>query len=150
MPSTIVHSQRAQEGPVAKRQKLSGDDAPRATRQESRIFAPFRVRRISVPLPMVVPLLILLLDHWAGILNTRPIHLYTARQDNLPDNYLRGPMSPDLRLEAWTQSYVPHPTADPRGHYIYGGMEGSSIRSMGRLYENGDPRILGIQARQEN
>lgn len=42
MPSTVVASGR--DGPVVKRQKLNGVDAPRSTVRESRIFTPFRVR----------------------------------------------------------------------------------------------------------
>ncbi|KAG0650548.1 U3 small nucleolar RNA-associated 21 [Hyphodiscus hymeniophilus] len=51
MPSTLVVNGR--DGPVVKRQKLNGVDAPRSTVRESRIFTPFRtiglVSSTSVP-----------------------------------------------------------------------------------------------------
>ena len=48
MPSSVVFN--GQDGPVVKRQKLNGVDAPRSTVRESRIFTPFRVRygKVSV------------------------------------------------------------------------------------------------------
>ncbi|KAG9240923.1 Utp21 specific WD40 associated putative domain-containing protein [Calycina marina] len=42
MPSAAVVNIGPQDGHVAKRQKLGTNDAPRTTRQESKIFAPFR------------------------------------------------------------------------------------------------------------
>jgi hypothetical protein len=47
MPSTVVV--HGGDGPVVKRQKLNGVDAPRTAVRESRIFTPFRVRHVESP-----------------------------------------------------------------------------------------------------
>ncbi|KAH7386464.1 Utp21 specific WD40 associated putative domain-containing protein [Cadophora sp. MPI-SDFR-AT-0126] len=51
MPSSLI--ERGQDGPVTKRQRLNGADAPRTTKRESKLFSPFRTIGLvsSTPVP---------------------------------------------------------------------------------------------------
>lgn len=109
-PRRMPHSDH--DGHLAKRQKRDLGSVPKnpTSKASSRIFAPFRVCRRSMPhvaaLLRAVSCWILLvlltasLDYWPRFSHWCPLHDRSARQDHLPDHYLRRPISPDVRPQA--------------------------------------------------
>jgi len=128
MPSSLVAS--GHDGPVVKRQKLNGVDAPRRTQRESKIFTPFRVwlQSFRCAINMLTDT-----DNRVGFLYCSSFHLDTPRKDNLPDHHLCWQMPPNLRSQARPQPRLPDSTTDARGYYSNGSMERPIIRSMGRV-----------------
>jgi len=137
MPSSLVSSR---DGPVVKRQKLNGADAPRGTQRESKIFTPFRV---CAPGFHGKPNMLIYLDNRLSILDFSSFHHHTPRENNLPNHHLRWRMSANLRSQARPQPRLLNSTTDTRRYHCNGSMEGLHIRSMGRGVLS---RSLGIQA----
>ena len=130
----------SQDGPVVKRQKLNGVDAPRSTQRESKIFTPFRV---CAPNSHEKPNMLTCPDNRLSIFDCSTFHLDTPRQNNLPNHHLRGQMSANLRSQARPQPRLPDSTADTRRYHRDSSLEGPRLRSMGRGVL---PRSLGLQA----
>ena len=147
MPSTLVHN--GDDGPLAKRQKLSNGTATTRPAQGSRIFTPFRVSKWSSVLYKEV-LAEVGEDNWFSFPYESSLHISTAGEDLVPDHDLGGKMSSNLRHKAWLEFGIPHKTTDSRKYYGCAGMEGQSLCCMVWGIAGISARDVGVQEREEN
>lgn len=113
MPSTLIT--RGQDGPVTKRQRLNGADAPRTLKRESKLFSPFRVCTLGICVLGVS--MLTLPDNWISIFDSSTFYIRRPGPEDLPDYNLRRTVSSDLRSQARTWPHLPHSTADSRGYH---------------------------------